>query len=300
MLKLSAIVAVILAGGVIFHLRSLGAGEPAKHPSLDTPEVKVAVTFLKAARNGSDSESTAKASADAAEALGQDHFARRMLLDFQKIEPTATEERREALDRVIESLTFRPWMESGLPEGFPSFTPVHHIEVKTLPKYRMAQALMPAAQNGNQNGAFWKLFGHIKRNDIAMTAPVRMDYTGNNEGAEVASMAFLYGSLKIGDPGDDAADNSVEVIDIPQQEVVSIGIRGRMSEQSVNAGHRRLLAWLDAHRHKFRASGPLRRMGYNSPFIPADRSFFELQIPIERLPAESVPDPEEEAVKLTD
>jgi len=181
-------------------------------------------------------------------------------------------------------------MEAKLPEGFPEFTPVHHVEVKTLPDYRMARASMPDAQRRGANGVFWKLFSHIKRNDMAMTAPVQMDYTGSDEDAEVASMAFLYGSRKIGEPGKDSAINGVEVVDVPEQDVVSIGVRGRMTPESIERGHRALLKWLDAHKADYRPSGPLRRMGYNSPFIPGDRAFFEVQIPVEHVKNREVPE----------
>lgn len=114
--------------------------------------------------------------------------------------------------------------------------------------------------------------------------------SANDEDAAVASMAFPYGTQKIGAPGLDSSDNTVEVIDIPAQDVVSIGIRGRMSAESLERGHRALLSWLKDHESRYRVTGPLRQMGYNSPFIPEIRAFFELQIPVKAVdhPSESV------------
>lgn len=283
MLKISAVLFAISAGAILlWRLSSLGAGELAKHPSLDSAAVESGVKHLRMAQKGSDKEFISARIAAAVDELGEDHFATEMLSTAESEAQADIEQLQQGLSRVIESLTFRPWMEAKVPEGFPKFTPVHHIEVKTLPDYRMARATMPTTQ-GRGNGAFWKLFSHIKRNEIAMTAPVQMDYTGSDKDAEVASMAFLYGSQKIGAPGQDSADKTVEIIDIPKQHVVSIGVRGRVTPDSLEAAHRQLLKWLDDHKDEYRASGPLRRMGYNSPFIPKDRAFFEVQIPVEKV-----------------
>lgn len=284
MLKFSLLFVVVAVGaGLVWQAKSLGAGEPAVHPNLDNESVKDALKSLEAIKDDSSMDKVVDRLAKAVEFLGEKHFAALMLLTAQEESQSDVEQLRIAVDRVIESLTFRPWIEAELPEGFPRFTPVHHIEVKALPEYRMARALMPNQQGKGDNGAFWKLFSHIKRNDIAMTAPVQMDYSGNDDSFKVASMAFLYGSRKIGTAGQDSADDSVEVVDHPKQDVVSIGIRGRMTSESIRRGHHALQSWLELHKSKFRECGPLRRMGYNSPFIPADRAFFELQIPVERI-----------------
>ena len=284
MLKMSAILVVVsAAAALLWQVSSLGAGELAKHPELDNSAVKSAVQHLRSAKQGSDMDVVRAEIAAAIESLGDEHFGARMLSTAASEAQSDIERLQSNVGRVIESLTFRPWMEADVPEGFPRFTPVHHIEVKTLPEYRMARASMPKTPQRGQNGAFWKLFSHIKRNDIAMTAPVQMDYTGNDDDAEVKSMAFLYGSMKIGAAGNDSADSSVVVVDIPEQDVVSIGVRGRMTPESLESGHQALQKWLSDHGAEYRPAGPLRRMGYNSPFIPKDRAFFELQIPVEKV-----------------
>ena len=284
MLKVSLILAVIaISAGLFWRASLLGAGEPAKHPSLDSTSVKDAVQILKAIGRDSSMAVVSTKISLAVAFLGEEHFATQMLLTAQKDSKIDNEQLCNSVERVVESLTFRPWLEAEFPEGFPRFTPVHHIEVKTLPDYRMARASMQDPQRKRDNGAFWKLFSHINRHDIAMTAPVQLDYSSNDDATEVASMAFLYGSRKVGSTGQDPADESIEVVDLTKQDVVSIGIRGRMSSESVLRGHRALLAWLRLHGDEYRKCGVLRRMGYNSPFISADRSFYELQIPIERI-----------------
>ena len=67
--------------------------------------------------------------------------------------------------------------EAKLPAGFPPPGPVGDVIVKTYPAHRLARTSSDAA--GGDNRMFMKLFGHIKRNDIAMTAPVTMDWSGD-------------------------------------------------------------------------------------------------------------------------
>jgi hypothetical protein len=72
------------------------------------------------------------------------------------------------------------------------------------------------------------------------------------------------------------------VLDIPRQDVVAIGVRGRMTAESVKQGHLALLEWLKTRKSEYRPTGPLRRMGYNRPFISEERAFFELQSPVKK------------------
>ena len=288
MLKFSAMLVIFCAGAaLLWRVSSLGAGEFAKHPGLDSAAVKSAVRSLQTAAEDRDLSNIRTAVSDAVTMLGEDHFATQMLLNAQADAQADVNRLRTEISRIIESLTFRPWMEAQLPDGFPEFTPVHHIEVKALPGYRMARASLPSARDQRGNQAFWKLFNHIQRNSIAMTAPVQMDYRSSTVDSEMASMAFLYGSPETGTPGRDLSDSTVEVIDNPPQIVVSIGLRGRMNQNAVDRGHRALLSWLTDRKSEYRSTGPLRRMGYNSPFIPEDRSFYELQIPVEKISGSS-------------
>jgi hypothetical protein len=46
------------------------------------------------------------------------------------------------------------------------------------------------------------------------------------------------------------------------------------------------LAWIDQKKGEYVSAGPMRIMGYNSPFVPRDRNFFEVQIPVKAAEAE--------------
>ena len=171
---------------------------------------------------------------------------------------------------------FKPVKEADLPDGFPTYTPVGVIEVKEYPAYRKASS--------SGGAAFWSLFSHIKQNEIAMTAPVEMTYAGDNDqGMQQQSMAFLYGKPSLGTTG---KQGNVEVWDVPGMKVVSIGMRGARTDDSVRDAKEKLDNWLDSHSGAYAVSGPLRVMGYNSPFVPRDRQFYEVQIPVTEVGAE--------------
>jgi hypothetical protein len=170
-----------------------------------------------------------------------------------------------------EEESFEPIIEAQLPEGFPGPTPVGTIEVKRYPEYRKATS--------SGRAAFWTLFRHIQQNRIAMTAPVEMTYSeGDAKRPREQSMAFLYGSPTLGTPGQ---TGSVEVADVPAATVVSIGVRGPRTDRSVLDAYDRLQGWLESRTSEYAVAGPVRVMAYNSPFVPRDRQFFEVQIPIE-------------------
>jgi hypothetical protein len=163
-------------------------------------------------------------------------------------------------------LSFKPVKEADFPAGFPTYTPVGWIEVKRYPAYRRAVA-----------GGFWTLFAHIKANGIAMTAPVEMQYVSKGEEPAVQkSMAFLYGSPELGRVG---KRGLVRVDDVEPQLVVSIGLRGMRTNEAIKDAKSRLESWI-ADSCEYEAAGSLRLMGYNSPYVPKAKQFFEVQIPI--------------------
>ena len=178
----------------------------------------------------------------------------------------------------------RPWMvsEAALPAGFPGPGPVGEVIVKTYPAHRLARA---AGKQGG-NGAFMKLFRHIERNEIKMTAPVVMDWGDRPAGAEgaggqPAAMAFLYAQPTLGAVGQDPADPLVVVADAPETVVASIGLRGAYDEATMKRGLEQLRAWLAKH-PEWAEAGPPRSLAYNSPFVPWFAKYSEVQIPVAR------------------
>lgn len=186
----------------------------------------------------------------------------------------AAAELREDLTRWVSDLRFRPIMEAELPPGFPELpTPIHEIEVRSYPGYRMAQASMGG--RGDQ-GAFWKLFQHIQTHEVAMTAPVETTYGEAGLGSGPEQMAFLYEGPTQGSTG---MDGSVEVLDVPAAQVLSIGVRGNDNRSAIAAAEEALRSWLETHQ-EWQVAGPFRIFGYNSPGVRGLRRCFEVQVPV--------------------
>ncbi len=226
---------------------------------------------------------------EAAAALPDDHYGRAMLNNAveraqrQSTESEMVERMRQELEWTRESLTFVPVDEGELPQGFPEITPVNVIEVKSYPAYRIARAGMT---NGD-NGTFMRLFGHIKRNDIAMTVPVEINYESTGAGADQESMAFLYRRPEMGSTGADPADGRVEVVDVPAGTFISIGCRGKTSRSQIDFAVKRLEEWLATQGTEYEAAGAMRTMSYNSPFVLPFNRYFEVQIPVRKVDNES-------------
>ena len=73
------------------------------------------------------------------------------------------------------------------------------------------------------------------------------------------------------------------MIDVPPTVVVSTGVRGPRTTESVAEARERLKVWLDTNKERYSADGELRVMAYNSPFVPRNRNYFEVEIPIRPL-----------------
>lgn len=165
--------------------------------------------------------------------------------------------------------------EAPLPEGWPELTPVGEIQVKQYPIYRAA--VIDEKTDGSQSGMFRPLFKHIQREDIAMTAPVEMTYDGDRQ----ASMAFLYRNTAMGSLGSDESDERVEVREIQEQTAVSLGVRGRYSNENYNEALAKLNAWLQDNKDRYTQTDEPRFLGYNSPFVPWFLRYGEVQIPVQ-------------------
>ena len=184
------------------------------------------------------------------------------------------------LTSVVTDLEFEPLIEAELPVGFPEPTPVGEIELKRFPVYRMVRADMSGRGSGR---AFWKLFTHIQKSDIAMTAPVEMEWSGTAGATRESSMAFLYGSPQLGATG---PDGSLEVLDTEPTWAVSLGCRGDATRETIQAARQELERWIAA-RADLLVIGDLRTMGYNSPMVPRDRRYFEVQLPVQPMEAKA-------------
>jgi hypothetical protein len=156
--------------------------------------------------------------------------------------------------------------ESPLPRGWPQPGPYDRVVRKKLPAYRAAYT--PENRSG---GGFWRLFRHIKREGIPMTAPVEMKIDPADT-AVIDEMGFLYQTPGTGEAG--SGGGMVEVRDMPAGEVLSYAWMGPRNK----AATARARAAVDAElaRLGIKPAG-YRLLGYNSPFVARGRRTHELQ-----------------------
>ncbi|MEL6397208.1 MAG: heme-binding protein [Planctomycetota bacterium] len=168
---------------------------------------------------------------------------------------------------------------SPLPAGYPRPTPPGAMEIKRYPSVRRAYVEGGGDARRSSSRGFWPLFRHISDRDIAMTAPVEMDY--EMEGDAEWRMAFLYRTEDLGPTGN--AEDGVVVDDSPEVTVLSLGIMGGRSGRTIAEAEAALDAWL-ASRDDWQATGDKRWMGYNGPSQRRDLQWWELQFVIEPSP----------------
>jgi effector-binding domain-containing protein len=213
----------------------------------------------------------------------------RPVTDEQVTQSLSSESRKEP--EVTKPFMFN---EAKLPLGFPPPSPTGQVVIKDYPAYRLARIrALDAGRQAGPNTMFGPLFNHIKRNDIAMTAPVEMTYPraapaadGDSLPSDAArraeSMAFLYRDPSLGAAGPDQADPRVVVDDVPAMTVLSVAVRGGYTEANFTAGLDKLRAWLEANPQRAHVVGPPRYLAYNSPFVPGFLKIGEVQLPVER------------------
>jgi methionine-S-sulfoxide reductase len=187
----------------------------------------------------------------------------------------------DALKLAEDARNFSIAEESPLPEGWPDPSLPGLIRVKTYPPTREAWV----EQNTGSNGQFMTLFNHIKERDIAMTAPVVMEHSGEISNQRPEAMAFLYRRI---DQAQAGQFDVVTVRDAEPMTVVSIGLMGAYKTGKQREAQEKLHAWLREH-PEYVATGDVRVLGYNSPFMLPWRKYSEVQIPIAPVTREKEP-----------
>lgn len=237
-----------------------------------------AATRLEAAMRAAEANANLLAAGSAARKRLDAATARARELAGSEGAAAALAHLRGEANELAEELVFQPVMEAEMPADFPTFRGLGEIELREYPTYRMARATMRG--RGATMGSFWTLFQHIQKNDIAMTAPVQVDYVVTEQGEREGSMAFLYGSPEVGPAGN---AGKVEVVDVPKLTVLSIGSRGSDSAARIEEMSQRMRDWVTANAAKWEVAGPIRTMGYNGPSVRGDKRYFEVQLPIRKV-----------------
>ena len=168
--------------------------------------------------------------------------------------------------------------EAPLPKGWPAPGPYDVVVVKQFPAYRAAYT-----KGRSSTFAFWRLFNHIKRKEIPMTAPVELGMGprgGKGQKLGMNSMGFLYQHDEVGNQGMDGS--KVEVRDMPAMRALSYTWQGRKDGGSLRKAKMALDAAL---KQKGWKSADYRVLGYNGPRTPDEKKTWEMLLVLPRLDA---------------
>jgi hypothetical protein len=165
-------------------------------------------------------------------------------------------------------------IDTPLPVGYPAPTPPGAIELKRYPVVRRAQVSGTVSPDMASNLAFFPLFNHIKRRDIAMTSPVEMDYSNLRTridqeerpiGPSAWNMAFLYRTTDQGPTGEDERNSNVVVLDAEPITVLSMGMQGGYALARTTDAVLQLEQWLAANPQWEAVNEDARAFFYNGP-----------------------------------
>ena len=153
--------------------------------------------------------------------------------------------------------------ESPLPVGWPEPGPYNTVTLKQLPEYRAAYT-----DSAFQGFAFMRLFRHINRSEIPMTAPVEMALDASKNRAN--GMGFLYQSPEV---LGGSTHEKISVQTIPAQRVLSYTWLGPDNaanrEKAINA-----INTYAAEQNM--TPGEFKLLGYNGPSVPRDKRTWEI------------------------
>lgn len=155
------------------------------------------------------------------------------------------------------------------PNAFPP-SPVGSPELKTLPAGLLLKATATGNYFDNSGRLFRPLFNYISSHNIAMTTPVEAQIDG-------AAMFFW---VSVGERAKVAGSSGgVEVVEIPERRVASLGERGSYSPQNFSRTRDALLAWLNT-RTDVKPTGPAYAVYWNGPFTPGFLKRYEVHVPV--------------------
>ena len=167
--------------------------------------------------------------------------------------------------------------EAPLPEGFPVPGEVGEVIEKEYPVIRSYSA--------TGSGAFMQCFGYLSKHKHEMTAPVVMESSATGQvtpagrfGTPIAveRMHFLLGKNSLDAP---KTEGTVTVADMPKLRVLSVAFQGNLTPDEVKAAESKLDEKLKTH-PEWQEAGPIRVLGYNSPFVARAKQYHEIQKPI--------------------
>ncbi|MEM1222958.1 MAG: heme-binding protein [Verrucomicrobiota bacterium] len=165
---------------------------------------------------------------------------------------------------------------SAYEEAYPR-TEVGQSEIKVLPAATLIASQTQSSYFESNGALFRPLFRYIQSNDIAMTTPVE---------AEISPgvMYFYIGSDR--DYKDLPEGEKIQVLNLPERLVASIGVRGGYNETNFAEAEATLRAWIQTQ-EAYQIDGDARGVFWNGPMTPGFMKRFEVHLPIRKsLPTE--------------
>lgn len=159
--------------------------------------------------------------------------------------------------------------EAPLPKGWPVPGAAGVVTVKDFPAYRAAYT-----EGWSSSFAFWRLFSHIKRQNIPMTAPVEMGMGQRGKDGQklgMDSMGFLYQHDEVGKIGQDGT--RIRVKDVPSMKALSYIWQGPKNRESLAKAKKALD---EALKKGGWQSSDYRVLGYNGPRTPDEKKTWEM------------------------
>jgi hypothetical protein len=177
-----------------------------------------------------------------------------------------------------------------LPVGYAPPTPPGAIDIKRYPSLRRAETSGSGNPRVGMNLGFFPLFNHIKRRNIAMTAPVEMDYEGWNTQDGIVlpepksspdrwTMSFLYRTADLGPAGPDPRNENITVVDTPERLVIAIGYQGSYAFSRSREELDTLAEWV-AQDGRYEVIGEPRVLHYNGPEQRDGLKWGEVHLPV--------------------
>lgn len=170
---------------------------------------------------------------------------------------------------VLLLLLSLPFPAMAIEQAFPP-TAAGSFELKTLPAGTLLKTSAEGKYFAESNRLFRPLFRYISANDIKMTVPVEAQI-------DHAAMCFWVAPSELAKVR--PASDGVEVIQIPERRVASLGARGSYSEDNYAKTRDALLAWL-AQRADVEAAGPAYAVYWNGPFTLWWMKEYEVHVPV--------------------
>jgi len=187
---------------------------------------------------------------------------------------------------MAESKVERPVHETLLSDG--------DFEIRRYAAMIAAEVSVPAstAPDAARSG-FRPLAGYIfgnneRRRKIDMTAPVTVAPASDRiamtapvtatSGANGWKVRFIMPAEWRMDTLPRPKDESVELVEIPEQLMATYRYVGRRDADAFDAASTRLSAWIEAQGYE--ATGPVSWAGYNGPATPQHRRVYEAMVPV--------------------